>query len=80
MFVSINFWFRPYEFLCLSLSFFEDISSILYIEEYLFDMVKIVSVSHPIFTFQNVLRNSIHITTLDQRNLASMRMYVSNSQ
>ncbi len=49
MFVSINFWFRPYEFLCSSLSFFENKGSILYIKECHSGMVKIVSASHSIF-------------------------------
>ncbi len=36
-------------------------------------MVKIVSVSPPMFTSKNVQKSSINITTLDQRNLASMK-------
>jgi hypothetical protein len=42
-------------------------------------VVKIVSECRRIFTFQNVLRNSINITTLDQCNLVSMRMCASGS-
>jgi len=40
-------------------------------------MVKIVSVLAPIFTSENVLKNGINITTLDQLNLALMRMCIS---
>ena len=79
MFISINFWFRPYEFLCSSLSFFEGKGSIQSINKYHFQMVKIVSVSPSIFTSQNALKNGINIMTIDQRNLASTRMCVWGS-
>jgi len=44
MFLVTNFYFRPYEFLCSSLSFFENAVSIVFIMNYLFGMVKIVLV------------------------------------
>jgi len=63
MFVSINFWFRPYEFLCLSLSFFDSISSNFVIEKCRFSMVKIVSVLSLIFISENVPKNEFGITS-----------------
>ena len=63
MFVSINIYFRPYEFLFLSLSIFGNIGSILYIKKHHFSMVKIVSVSLPIFTSENVPKNDFEITS-----------------
>jgi len=62
MFVSINFYFRPYEFLCSSLLFFENAASILCIDKYYFGVVKIVSVLFSIFTWKNVLKNDLRIT------------------
>jgi len=53
MFILTNFYFRPYEFLCSSLSFFENKVSIPRIKKYLFGMVKIVSVLLSMFTFEN---------------------------
>ena len=44
-----------------------------------FSVVKIVSVLPPIFTSQNIQKSSINITTLDQRNFASMKMCILNS-
>ena len=61
MFVSINFQFRPYEFLCSSISFFENIGSILYIKECHLGQDKKVSVSPSIFTFENVPKNDFEI-------------------
>jgi len=58
---------------------FRNKASIVFINEYHVGEVKIVLVWRRIFTFQNVLRNGINITILDQCNLASMRMHVSNS-
>jgi len=79
MFVCINFYFRPYDFLCSPLSFFENPSSISCINKCHFGVVKIVSVSPPIFTSQNIQKSSINITTLDQRHFASMKMCILNS-
>ena len=62
MFVSINIYFRPYEFLFLSLSFFENAVSIACIKNYLFGMVKIVSVLLSMFTLEYVLKNDFEIT------------------
>ena len=79
MFVCINFYFRPYEFLCSSLSFFEYTGAIKKVNKYHFRMVKIVSVLPLMFTFQKVQESGINITTLDQRNLVSMGMCISGS-
>jgi hypothetical protein len=53
MFLVTNFYFRNYEFLCSSLSFFENKASILHIEKSYLGMVKIVSVLLPMFTSEN---------------------------
>jgi len=53
MFILTNFYFRPYEFLCSSLSFFENKASIPRIKKCYLRMVKIVSVSLPLFTSEN---------------------------
>jgi len=53
MFILTNFYVRQDEFLCSSLSFFENKVSIPRIKKYLSDMVKIVSVLLPIFTSEN---------------------------
>ena len=53
MFILTNFYVRQDEFLCSSLSFFENKVSILHIKKYLFGMVKIVSVLPPMFTSEN---------------------------
>ncbi len=53
MFLVTNFYFRHYEFLCSSLSFFESVASIPRIERRHLGMVKIVSVSLPMFTCKN---------------------------
>jgi len=61
MFILTNIYFRPYESLCSSLSFFESAALILCINKCHFDVVKIVSVSFSIFTAQNVLKNELKI-------------------
>ena len=61
MFLVTNFYFRHYEFLCSSLSFFENAASIVCIMNYLCGMVKIVSVSLLMFTSENVLKNDFEI-------------------
>lgn len=53
MFILTNFYFRPYEFLCSSLSFLENKVSIPRIKKYLSGMVKIVSVLLSMFTSEN---------------------------
>jgi len=53
MFILTNIYFRPYELLCSSLSFFETTGSIFYIKECHFGMVKIVLVSLPLFTSES---------------------------
>jgi len=61
MFVSINFYFHQDEFLCSSLSFFENKASILFIKKCHFGVVKIVSVSSQIFISENVPKNDFEI-------------------
>jgi len=63
MFVSINFYFRPYEFLFSSLSFFENAGSTVSIKKYHFGVVKIVSVSPLMFTLKNVSKNDFEINS-----------------
>ncbi len=63
MFILTNFYFLPYEFLYSSLSFFEYEASIRCIKKCHQGTVKIVSVSPPIFTSKNVLKNDFEITT-----------------
>ena len=63
MFISINIYFRPYEFLCSSLSFWENGASIVCINKCHFGVVKKVSVSSPIFISVNLLKNDSEITT-----------------
>jgi len=60
MFVSINFYFLQDEFLCSSLSFFEDKVSIPRIKKCYLSMVKIVLVSLPIFTWKNVPKKRMY--------------------
>ncbi len=69
MFVCINFYFRPYEFLCLSLSFSENTVSILYIEEVPLRYVKIVSVLSSIFISENVSVSAIMPFLVSSRSL-----------
>jgi len=59
MFILTNFYFRPYEFLCSPLSFFENKASIPRIKKCLSGMVKIVSVLLPIFTSENGVEKKI---------------------
>jgi len=61
MFVSINIYFRPYEFLYSSLSFFESKGSIHCIKKCHFDKDKKVLVARHIFGPQNVLKNDLQI-------------------
>jgi len=60
MFVSINFYFLQDEFLCSSLSFFEDKALIQCINKCHFGVVKIVSVSLPMFTWKKVPKKSMY--------------------
>ena len=57
MFVSINIYFRSYEFLYSSLSFFEDKALIQCINKCHFGVVKIVSVLLPMFTWKTFRKN-----------------------
>ena len=72
MFLVTNFYFRHYEFLCSSLSFFENAALIVYIMNYHFGMVKIVSVLLSMFTSENILKNDFEITVCH-----SVRYYVN---
>ena len=59
MFMLTNFYFRQDEFLCSSLSFFENKVSIPRIKKYYLRMVKIVSVSLSLFTSENGVEKMI---------------------
>ena len=59
MFILTNFYFRPYEFLCSSLSFFENKVSIPRIKKCYLGVVKIVSLLLPTFTSENVVGKRI---------------------
>ena len=59
MFLVTNFYFRPYEFLCSSLSFFENKAWVPHILKCHFGMVKIVSVLFSMFTSENEVEKII---------------------
>ena len=58
MFLVTNFYFRHYEFLCSSLSFFENAASFVVHMKCHFNVVKIVSESLPLFILKSSLKNS----------------------